>query len=333
MTATTATAGWTRLRAALAPLPIGMWPTPIEAYADTAGMPVVYVKRDDLSARPYGGSKVRNLEWILGDARRKGRTTLLTVATHGSHLVLALAVHGARHGFRVRAALIPQPASPEVEATLARVRATGADVIRCPTTLGVVPALVRHLGAMRRSGERPYWVAPGGASAIGMLGYVQAAREIAEQVEGGLMPPPDWVFCAAGSCGTLVGLAEGFASVGLSPTVVGIRVVPRVATLWPRVPWMRQRLRQLLRERGGIESRTSVRIVMAHGSVGGGYGVESAAARAAAESWKARHLVLDGTYTAKAMAGMTEFIRKRRLEGRTHLFINTFDARPAGFAP
>ncbi len=52
--------------------PLGRWPTPVTALPELAarlGAASLHVKRDDLSAEPYGGGKARKLELLLGQAR------------------------------------------------------------------------------------------------------------------------------------------------------------------------------------------------------------------------------------------------------------------------
>jgi 1-aminocyclopropane-1-carboxylate deaminase/D-cysteine desulfhydrase-like pyridoxal-dependent ACC family enzyme len=309
-----------------APLRFGVWPTPVQHLRAISGLPRLYVKRDDLSAELYGGSKVRNLEWIFGHARALGAPSFVTTAAWGSHLVLALALHGRAHGFGVRAALFPQPRDAEVEATLRRGRAAGATLVECSSYATVPSHLRAHVREARREeGVRPYFVAPGGASAIGSLGYVQAAFEIKEQVERGELPEPELIFCAAGSCGTLVGLAEGCALAGLRSRVVAVRVVPRVAALAAYVAWRRARLRRLLAV-AGVRTATRTPIEIVAGFMGPGYGRPTPPALAVMDALRAE-LALDLTYTAKAFAGMLDYVRARGLESRPMLFIHTFDNR------
>jgi D-cysteine desulfhydrase len=44
----------------------------------------------------WGGNKVRKLEWILGEARRRDASTFLTVGGIGTHWGLACALYGRR---------------------------------------------------------------------------------------------------------------------------------------------------------------------------------------------------------------------------------------------
>ena len=55
----------------------------------------------------------------------------------------------------------------------------------------------------------------GGSSALGAIGYVNAAFELAEQVRAGVAPEPDAIFVALGSGGTVAGLALGCRLAGL----------------------------------------------------------------------------------------------------------------------
>lgn len=67
---------------------LGTFPTPIqkmEKLGEAQGLGSLYVKRDDLSSPIYGGNKVRKLEWVLADARGKGRKTLISVGGSGSN--------------------------------------------------------------------------------------------------------------------------------------------------------------------------------------------------------------------------------------------------------
>ncbi len=322
-----------RLARFVTPLRLGQWPTPVERIERAAGLRGLYVKRDDLSSPIYGGSKVRNLEWLLGHARMRGRRALLGAGATGSHLVLALGIHGTASGFAVRGLLYPQPPSDEARRTLERTFATGGRFTESRIYIDLPLQWLRHAIAsalLARTGW-PAWIPIGGASPVGCLGYVQCALEIAAQVARGEMPAPDYVYCAAGSCGTLVGLAEGFALAGLPCRVVGVRVVPRFATSGWRRGRLRRGLRRLLAREGGAALGESASSLVLHEYAGAGYGFATAAGAGAAE-WmrKAAGLALDATYSAKACAGLLDFVARRGLEDRVHLFVQTYDGRAPG---
>ena len=57
----------------------------------------------------WGGNKVRKLEWLLAEAQRKGRGTILTVGGLGTNWGLATALYGREHGIKTALALVDQP--------------------------------------------------------------------------------------------------------------------------------------------------------------------------------------------------------------------------------
>ncbi|MCD6479174.1 pyridoxal-phosphate dependent enzyme, partial [Candidatus Bathyarchaeota archaeon] len=83
---------------------LGDFPTPVEhlkCFGEAVGLENLYIKRDDRSSRLYGGNKVRKLEFILADAKERGRRTLITAGAVGSNQVLATGIYGRQLGFRV----------------------------------------------------------------------------------------------------------------------------------------------------------------------------------------------------------------------------------------
>src|SRR6476620_9175307 len=76
------------LSANVAHVDLGLRETPVES-VEVAGTRLL-VKRDDLSADPLGGNKVRALEFLLAGAERGD--TVLTVGSSGSTHALATAI-------------------------------------------------------------------------------------------------------------------------------------------------------------------------------------------------------------------------------------------------
>src|SRR3989442_1172753 len=116
-----------KIRAALAPCSLGDWPTPLErarALARAAGVPALRLKREDRSAAPCGGNKVRGLEFLLAGAR--GGTVFVTVGATGSTHCLATAVHAARLSCAVALAQFPQPETDSSRAVAAACAAHAA---------------------------------------------------------------------------------------------------------------------------------------------------------------------------------------------------------------
>jgi D-cysteine desulfhydrase len=160
-----------------------------------------------------------------------------------------------------------------------------------------------------------------------MLGHVNAALELAEQVARGEMPAPAAVVLPVGSGGTAAGLALGFAIAGMSTVVVGARVAPRIAAGRMRVLALARRARRYLERLSGERiPRVDVsRVQIIHDVYAGAYGRALPGAEApAAMLHRATGLELDGTYSAKAFSAAMALAARER---HPVLFWLTFDGR------
>lgn len=280
-------------------LALGHFPTPVERLVVPGG--ALWVKRDDLTGTPYGGNKVRKLEFLIADALAAGARRLITAGALGSHHALATAVYGRAVGLPVTLVLFPQPVTPHVRRVLLTDVALGAELRFVPRMELVPGALLARRWAARH--EPAYVIPPGGSDALGALGYVNAALELAEQVAAGALPPPAEVHVAAGTLGTAAGMAIGLALAGLPARVAATRITGRVVTN-ERVllKLVRGALALLAPEVRLDAAEVAARVEIRHGQIGAGYGRETEAGRSATARLGAAGLTLDPTYTAKAAA-------------------------------
>jgi D-cysteine desulfhydrase len=167
----------------------------------------------------------------------------------------------------------------------------------------------------------------GGSTALGTLGHVNAALELAEQVEAGELPRPERVVVPLGSGGTAAGLALGFAMAGLDVTVLGARVGPRIGANRWRVLRLAEQTRQLITRYTGRAPPAvrADRVVVAHELYGGAYARPHPTAEHAAVLVDAlRGWRLDATYSAKAFAVALDIAAQH---STPTLFWMTFDSR------
>jgi D-cysteine desulfhydrase len=167
-------------------------------------------------------------------------------------------------------------------------------------------------------------IPPGGTSPLGILGHVNAALELAEQISAGLLPEPRQVVVPLGSGGTAAGLALGFAIAGLSPVIVAARVVPKIVGREGRVVRLANATRALIERHSEARVRgTLPRIRVIDGVYGGAYGRPlERAERAARALCDAAGVSLDATYSAKAFSAAVDVA-----DGSPTLFWLTFDSR------
>jgi D-cysteine desulfhydrase len=303
---------------------LGTYPTPVESARFEGLESPLWIKRDDLASADLGGNKVRALEYLLAGVQP--RDVLLTGGGEGSTHVLATAIHAAKLGARLHAIRWRHEMHETSIRVAQRALRECASVATFSTPLtGILWVLAQRAGALW-AGRKWIWVPFGGTSPLGILGHVNAALELADQVNAGVLPVPSNVVVPLGTGGTAAGLALGFAAAGLPTQVIGARVVPRIVSGRARVIRLARSTARWVRRRTGVDfpsvSRHAVRV--ANEAYAGAYGrVSPLAAEAAAIMERAQGVHLDATYSAKAFAIALRVAR----EGRPTLFWSTFDAR------
>ena len=298
-------------------------PTPVR---ELGGLDL-WVKEDGaFGSGGWGGNKVRKLEWLIPDARRRGRRSILTFGGLGTNWGLATALYGREHGLDVALALVDQPVDDHVRAQLARLEASGARIHRTHTKARTVAALPWLLARNTRAGHPPYLLPAGGSSRVGALGYVEAALEIAAQVESGELPEPAHAVVAVGTGGTAAGLALGFQIAGLRTRVLGVVVNDQLKLDPPVFAKLARRTAGLLESRGAqigpVELGPGI-LDLTYDQIGAGYGHRTEAAERASALAAEEGQPLDPVYTAKAMAGLLALREAGGLGDGPILFIHT----------
>ena len=270
----------------------------------------LWIKRDDLTANPIGGNKVRALEFLLAPFARG--TRVVTGGSRGSTHVLATMVHARALGLDVLAASWPQDMNEVAIAVDARIE---REMTRRHFRSAVTAALWLTLETWR---GRPV-IPAGGTSPLGMLGFVNAGLELGEQVKAGVLPEPDQVVVPLGTGGTAAGVALGLRIAGLQSRVVGARVVPRIIANPRRIRHLvRAAIRKLEGGRMKLAFKGEPSLEIADGVYGGAYGRPLPEA----PSRTPDGIPLDPTYSAKAFVSAMESARRMNT-----LFWLTFDSR------
>ena len=293
----------------------------------------VWIKRDDLSSSIYGGGKVRKLEWILANPPFDTDLPICSVGGIGSHHLLALALFLRTQGRTLHGLTFTQSLTPHVRKNLAVLLSCGAQLWNAATRAELPRAwLAYHLWRLPDVKGTP--MAAGASTPLGCFGFVDAAFELAAQVEAGQLPKPDVVYVTAGSAGTSAGLALGFALAGMP---VHLHLVSSVE------PWAFNPLMMQLKMRGalaamrdaGLEAPSSPRTLLRDAGVtyaidfdevGAGYGEPTERGLAAVALAQDHDIVLEPTYTAKCIAALRRTEAHDR--GRPHnvLFWHTHAA-------
>ncbi|MGC0839736.1 D-cysteine desulfhydrase [Pantoea agglomerans] len=306
-------------------------PTPLEhlpRLSDYLGRDI-FIKRDDFTPVAMGGNKLRKLEFLAADALREGADVLLTAGAIQSNHVRQTAAVAARLGLKC-VALLENPIGTHAENYLSNgnrllLDLMDAEVVMVDALNNPAEQLAEQAARLEAQGFRPYIVPVGGSNALGALGYVECAQEIAHQSEGVV----DFaaVVVASGSAGTHAGLAVGLEHLLPETELVGVTVSRQVEAQLPLV----ERLRQSLAET--LEVQAKAPITLWDDYFAPRYGEPNDEGMAAVKLLaRLEGILLDPVYTGKAMAGLLDGVGQNRFrrEGPL-LFIHTGGA-PALFA-
>ncbi|WP_370634166.1 D-cysteine desulfhydrase [Pantoea sp. DY-5] len=306
-------------------------PTPLEhlpRLSDYLGRDI-FIKRDDFTPVALGGNKLRKLEFLAADALREGADVLLTAGAIQSNHVRQTAAVAAKLGLKC-VALLENPIGTTSENYLSNgnrlmldlmdVEIVMVDALHNPTEQ--LAAQAEHLEAQ---GFRPYIVPVGGSNALGALGYVECAQEIAHQSEGVV----DFaaVVVASGSAGTHAGLAIGLEQLLPETELVGVTVSRKVEAQLPVV----ERIRSALAEQ--LEVQAKAPIALWDDYFAPRYGEPNEEGMAAVKLLaRLEGIMLDPVYTGKAMAGLIDGIAQNRFRREGPLLFVHTGGSPALFA-
>ena len=306
-------------------------PTPLEylpRLSDHLGRDI-FIKRDDVTPIALGGNKLRKLEFLAADALREGADTLVTAGAIQSNHVRQPAAVAAKLGLHC-VALLENPIGTTAENYLTNgnrllLDLFNAQVEMCDALTDPQAQLGELATRLEAQGFRPYTIPVGGSNALGALGYVESAQEIAQQCEGAVALSS--VVVASGSAGTHAGLAGGLEQLMPQAELSGVTVSRSVEAQKPKVVAIQQALAQ------SLELQARADITLWDDYFAPGYGTPNDAGMEAVKLLaQLEGILLDPVYTGKAMAGLIDGISQKRFKDEGPiLFVHTGGA-PALFA-
>jgi D-cysteine desulfhydrase family pyridoxal phosphate-dependent enzyme len=304
--------------------PLAKFPTPLERahrLSEKLGVEVL-LKREDLTGLGTGGNKVRKLEFLIADAITAGADTVITSGPIQSNHTRLTAAAANRAG--LDCALVLYGSVPDAnQGNLLLDRILGAEIFFTAREdrEGVDDLVLKVCEDLERNGRAPYLIQPGGAMPIGCLPYVFCIEEILQQAQL-MRQEPDYLFCAAGACGTLAGLFLGSEAFNASFLVCGVSVSNPEAECRRRVAGLSADTRELIEFDGETDPR---RLTVYDEFVDPGYGIcteevcEAIRAVATLEG-----IILDPVYTGKTMMAFMKLVRDKRIpQGSTVLFLHS----------
>ncbi|MGW6010132.1 pyridoxal-phosphate dependent enzyme [Streptomyces sp. NPDC055210] len=296
----------------ITPLSLGTWPTPVEpmprlAAALGLGRDDLFIKRDDLTGLGGGGNKIRKLEWTVAEALANGADTLVTTGAPQSNHARLTAAAAARLGLRA-VLVFPGERGTARSGNLVLDAFLGAEIVFSGVAgqEALADAASRVCDRLRSEGARPALLPFGGSSALSARGYVRCGEELMTQVPG-----LRTAVVALGSGATMAGLV---ASLGAERTL-GVDV--------GAVDDARRRVESFAVPHAPDVRADDLRIDRGH--IGAGYAsLGRSVEEAMTLSARLEGVVLDPTYTGRAMAGLVAAARRGEIvPGDRTVFLHT----------
>lgn len=298
-------------RERLAAVPsLDLWtpPSPVHDLARfraaLGGGPRLLIKRDDAIPFGFGGNKVRKVALVAAAAIAEGADTLLSVGGVQSNSARVVAAVAARMG--LKCVLVVNGARPDrLTANALLDSLMGADVHYVESREERAPTMARLAESLRREGRHPYEIPLGASTPLGALGFASAVGEMVQQ-----RVLPDVIIHSTSSGGTQAGLVAGCTLHGLPTRVLGISADDPARSISETVRGVIAGMGDLLGV-NGAELAAAREIDVDDTHVGEGYGRSSPASREAAGLLaRCEALLVDHTYTAKALAGLIHHVRR-----------------------
>jgi len=190
-----------------AKIPIANLPTPIQK-VEFKGVKFL-IKRDDFTGTELSGNKIRKLDYILADVKKKKADYLFTSGGDQSNHARATAIAARQIGVKTKLFLWGKDTSnPDGNLFLDKLVGTEIVFLSKKEYLNVNYIMLEESKRMQKLGHKVYITPSGGSTPLGLWGYMNFISELKEQnyltkIKG---------LCAAyGSGGTAAGMLLGAA--------------------------------------------------------------------------------------------------------------------------
>ena len=307
---------------------LGHLPTPLEPMdrlSEALGGPRIWVKRDDCTGLSSGGNKTRKLEFLMADAVEQGADTIITQGATQSNHARQTTAAAAKLNMACHILLEDRTGSTDpnyvLNGNVLMDQLHGASVSKRPGGADMNAEMAALAADLRADGKKPYVIPGGGSNPIGALGYVNCARELAEQAQSiGLSI--DALVHATGSSGTQAGLVAGLAAIQSDIHLLGIGVRAPQEKQEGMVFDLAQKTAALIDpalqiDRGAVRANCDY--------VGDGYGVPTAGmVEAIKRLARLEGLLFDPVYSGKGLDGLIDQIHRGYFDGMSNVvFLHT----------
>ncbi|MBD3189332.1 MAG: pyridoxal-phosphate dependent enzyme [Candidatus Heimdallarchaeota archaeon] len=266
----------------------------------------IYIKRDDLTGMGFGGNKNRKLEFLLADALEQEADTIITEGALQSNHCLQTAACASSLGLNCELVLSGERPKT-ITGNLLLDQILEVKIHRTKESKDRKKIMQKVAKELKEQGKKPYIIPTGGSNLIGILGYVNFMREIAEQAHQ-MNKDFDVLVHGSGSAGTQAGILIGKKIYYPRIDILGISAGEPKDEI-------KTEIRNLVRQ---FECHWNTKIALKGEEIvihekyfGKGYGIPS---KEMVETVKLvaqlEGIFLDPVYNGKAMVGLIDLIKK-----------------------
>jgi len=297
-------------------------PTPLDEVkrlAEKLGFKKIFMKRDDLTGFAGGGNKARKLEYDFAEILKCGYDVVLTAGGIQSNHARMTAAAARKFGLDIKIVL-GGPDFKKYEGNLLLDVLFGAEIrylVNDDANDHLTSAMNQWADELQSKGRKSFTLPIGGSTGLGALGYVDAMKELANQLNDNKVQ----IIMAVGSCGTFAGSILGAKMFLPDARVIGISVSRSSEAII-------QRTQEIITESAGIlKQKINLNDISieSYDQYFTEYGIMTKESKnAILECANLEGILLDSIYTGKAMAGMIDLLHKGIIDPEiTTIFLHT----------
>ncbi|WP_300435565.1 D-cysteine desulfhydrase family protein [Christiangramia sp.] len=304
---------------------LGFFPTPLHKLKNLSEQYKgydIYIKRDDQTGLASGGNKTRKLEYLIQEAINNNCDTVITggaqQSNHCRQTAAACVVAG------LECDLVLGGNEPKIfNGNILLSHLLGAKIhFSAENRRGEDMNLLKH--ELKSKGKKPYMIPYGGSNGTGAMGFVNAVKELQNQlIKQDIIV--EYIFFASSSGGTLAGLTLGKELYGLSAELIPInidKIEIHGSGLEEKILKIIQDGKKLLNLNRNYSS-DDIKLIRNYDK--SGYGVIRQNEKNAINELAINEgILLDPVYSGRAFYGMMDFLKNEKIPlNSTVLFWHT----------
>jgi len=277
-----------------------------------------YIKRDDLTGVEMSGNKVRKLEYLLYDAKKRKCGSLFTVGGDQSNHCRATAIAASSVGLKTKLFLWGRE-SKSADGNQFFYNLTNCDQVflNKKEYENVKKIAAKEIQKYEKKGKKIYWIPEGGSSEVGIFGYAHFVNELKEQTN---LKKFSGILTAAGTGGTAAGLLIGLALNNIQMKVYGVNVLYQEEILRNKIVEVTESAIKRFKLKIKINYKN---LVILPGYDGGGYkNVSPESVNLSKRFFKETGILFDPIYTGKAFSAYHKLFVKSKKNSKV-LFLHT----------